>query len=374
MRLYLHWNAGVRGYFIRLLVWRLSRLGIVDAEQHPDQPRDPRILAIFGTMNLRLEAIRKRHDELEPIDNLTEDSFFKPKRSTICSTRGVKEAPFAVDQLVGAVEEDSDEEMSDVAINDEADEAVQNAVNGAPLKKSSIKDVKSMSRMVSWIKGGVGLKKGGDKSKRAVPVAHIDPFDIDAEQNEMPSSPSQQLDDPLEYSNETSTPVDTPWPVHDITPAPSPRDEAPPAEDDVSRRVLARKSIRRSRIATSPSFFAFDFENGLGPPPGSETTDSSDSASINSNLSADTVLPTSPIKRGFPSDPKIAAISPRVSVRFSKRISILPPAALDLFKETGEAVPEIPARFRQEAAPAYDRRLHPYAVRGLRDYEDALGE
>lgn len=37
-------------------------------------------------------------------------------------------------------------------------------------------------------------------------------------------------------------------------------------------------------------------------------------------------------------------------------------------------VPPIPERFRRTIETGYDRRLHPYAVRGLRDYEDALDE
>lgn len=370
VRLYLHWNAGVRGYFIRLLVWRLSRLGIVDAEQHPDQPRDPRILAIFSTMNIRLEAIRKRHDELEPVDNLTDDSFFKPKRSTICSTRGVKEAPFAVDQLVGGVLEQSDEDDMGSDNEEEPQELVRTAPNGAPLsKKNGVKDVPTMVRVVSWLKGGVGRKKGSEKAKRNLPSSKVEPFDLS-----IPPSPSQALDEPQGETHHLSKqdPVDTSWPTQELTPAPTPIN-APDTDDNHLDKMSQRKANRRSRIAASPSFFAFDFENGLGPPPGAEERETSDAASVQSNGTADTMMPVSPIRRSF-SDQKNAALSPRVSVRFSKRISILPPAALDLFKESGEAVPVIPDRFRQTPLPSYESRLHPYAIRGLRDYEDALGE
>ena len=84
--------------------------------------------------------------------------------------------------------------------------------------------------------------------------------------------------------------------------------------------------------------------------------------------------------------------SPRVSKRFSKRASILPPAALDLLKES-EPVPQIPeqwrtpttangansgfpnsAQLREPSPPPYELKQHAYAIRGLREYEDCLDE
>lgn len=64
--------------------------------------------------------------------------------------------------------------------------------------------------------------------------------------------------------------------------------------------------------------------------------------------------------------------SPRVSKRFSKRASILPPPALDLLLESSEPVPQIPKEFQNP--PPYQQHQHPYAVRALREYEDALDE
>lgn len=64
--------------------------------------------------------------------------------------------------------------------------------------------------------------------------------------------------------------------------------------------------------------------------------------------------------------------SPRVSKRFSKRASILPPPALDLLLESSEPVPRIPKEFQNP--PPYAPSQHPYAVRSLREYEDALDE
>jgi hypothetical protein len=89
--------------------------------------------------------------------------------------------------------------------------------------------------------------------------------------------------------------------------------------------------------------------------------------------------------------------SPRVSKRFSKRASILPPQALDLLREgPSEPVPKIPEQYmsptsltgtksttgesalnsaaRPPSPDPYPLRLHPYAIRGLREYEDCLDE
>ena len=91
---------------------------------------------------------------------------------------------------------------------------------------------------------------------------------------------------------------------------------------------------------------------------------SASSTSLNSALPADTTFPHSPLRRSETGADK------RASLRFSKLISILPPAALDSPKDCGEAVPMIPARFLEKQG--YPRALHPYAVRGLRDYENVL--
>lgn len=69
--LFLHWNSGVRGYYMRLLVWRLSRLGVLNAGQ--SQSRSREAINIILTFNHRLDAIRKRHDELSPESDLMAD-------------------------------------------------------------------------------------------------------------------------------------------------------------------------------------------------------------------------------------------------------------------------------------------------------------
>lgn len=318
----------MRGYYVRLLVWRLARIGIVAAEQRPTSARDPRILALFTLLNFRLETIRRRHDELEPLDTLTDDDLFKPKRSTICSTRGVKEAPYAVNEFsIQLPEESDDERAGDVEGRENLSELPQEILrNPTEVKKSST------SRLVSFLKGGLGKAKSGGK---VLPAARIEPFVISA-------SPSTQEALSSTYSAELI-----------------------PENPSIDTESFVEETSTRP---ASPAFFSFEFEGSLSP------RANFDRSSVISSQSADTIFPTSPLRRNI--DPlHHGAASPRVSLRFSKRISILPPAALDLFRESSvDVVPPIPAQYMTSTPQAYPERLHPYAVRGLREYEDALDE
>lgn len=46
---------------------------------------------------------------------------------------------------------------------------------------------------------------------------------------------------------------------------------------------------------------------------------------------------------------------------------------MDLLFESKEPVPSIPQHFKTPLPP-YELRLHPYAIRGLREYEESLDE
>ncbi|SCZ89139.1 BZ3500_MvSof-1268-A1-R1_Chr9g10305 [Microbotryum saponariae] len=417
-RLYLHWNAGVRGYFIRLLVWRLARLGVVDAEQHPDAPRDPAILALFGLMNVRLEAIRRRHDELEPLDTLTDDDMFKPKRSTICSTRGVKEAPFTVDELVGALPEDSEDSDSD------DDEVKQEMFRSSPALTSSSssfpplpgdgsstppssangsggkKGVPSVARVVSWLKGGLGKKQHASGKQSSISSmeelrsnSRINPFILDSV-----ASAKNKLRNPRQ-PNGTGSSASSVRSLSSVDSADSAARSSPEQSDPAWATVPSTPEYGEAADTpmpldprpSSPAFFAFEFEGAAVAPAAAETppivgdsmprSGGAPSISGLSIVSGDTVFPQQPRRRSMLLHGAAGAngsgggtnglVSPRVSLRFSKRISILPPAALDLFRESGAPVPAIPERFRAEV---YDRTLHQYAVRSLREYEDALDE
>ncbi|GAA6060753.1 hypothetical protein JCM10212_003797 [Sporobolomyces blumeae] len=389
-RLFLSYNQGTRGFWIRLLVWRLSRLGVVAKEQNPSLPPDEGILALFGLLNVRLEAIRKRHDQLEPLDDLREDDdLFRPKRSTICSTRGVKEAPWTVDEFAEAVEE----EESDV--EDEPQELVRaippppsstSSAGGGSTKKG---DNKTVSKVVSWLKGGLGKNKKGLKVN-IVPDPQIDPFLVErtatirklngeddsssiVSQQDLPKSTLPTTIETGAVPNEPSRPPASNGPP--ATPEKNGLLSPNAPRRNKSNGSGSSGSDRRSSRPTSPAFFSFEFENGVIT---RSDVDPSVAAAASSNASAEPALPTSPIRRTANAHPDPqAAVSPRVSLRFSKRISILPPAALDLMKKDGRgvtAVPPIPDQYRQSIQAGYDKKFHPYAVRGLRDLEDSYDE
>ncbi|GAA6052088.1 hypothetical protein JCM3770_006625 [Rhodotorula araucariae] len=389
LRLLLHYNGGVRGYWIRLLVWRLSRLGAVAQEQNPDRPPDEAIVALFSLLNVRLEAVRTRHDQLEPKDNLTDDnSLFRAKRSTICSTRGVKEAPWTVAELTDPLEEETDVD------NDDARELVRavspqalGPANGVGTSGSRKNDLKTVAKVVSWLRGGLGKKQGKGPKGLVLPSS----VRADAERGDSlrPGDSSDASSLAAADSPEGLTPLPT---TVETGIVPTKRSRGPRTPDALVNRVqlsppgspqrprgLPRTTSSRSekRRSLNPAFFSFEFENGVVTRSDVEPTVASfgaSAASVSTTGSGDTTLPTSPIRPRHGDGP--VALSPRVSLRFSKRISILPPAALDLLKEAhgSEPVPPIPARFRETVAAGYDKRLHPYAVRGLRDYEDALDE
>ncbi|GAA5861242.1 hypothetical protein JCM1840_003127 [Sporobolomyces johnsonii] len=395
-RLFLHYNTGCRGFMIRLLVWRLSRLGVVAKEQNPNLPPDEGILALFGLLNVRLEALRKRHDQLEPLDDLTdEEDIFRPKRSTICSTRGVKEAPWTVDELAEAVEEedsDVEEEPQELMRSIPPPPSSTSSVGGGSTKKG---DLKTVAKVVSWLRGGLGKKQKGAKVV-PLPESKIDPFTV--ERSATVRRPNHEAQEPFieggasaarsQQSAVPSLPTtietgvvpveDTPKPVTPSGPV-GPHQPSHLLSPTPQRTKSSSRSERRSSRPTSPAFFSFEFENGVVSRSDVDSTVASAASapsSASSTGTADTVFPTSPIRRTANAnvDPQ-SAISPRVSLRFSKRISILPPAALDLLKQEGVVpVPPIPDQYRMSMQQGYDKKLHPYAVRGLRDYEDALDE
>lgn len=221
----------------------------------------------------------------------------------------------------------------------------------------------TVARVVSWLKGGLGSKN----KKPSRGVGYISPPILEDTRPRVEDvtdgDPYGGLDTSSSSSHESGG-----------------TQYAEPAKPEAMVIQLGNPPERRPR-PESDAFFSFEFEGGLAPPdsgsatppstsPTSVSFPNSSAASVNSTLSADTAFPRSPLRRSA-ADPH--GVNARVSLRFSKRISILPPAALDLLKESGEAVPSIPAHFLVRQG-GYAKALHPYAIRGLRDYEDALDE
>lgn len=319
----------------------------------------PEVVSIFNLLNVRLEAVRKRHEQLEPAGNLTtDDTFFRPKRSTICSTRGVKEAPWASDE--GS--DDASTVRDHIAAATSALEAdssrPERLAQSDPIPDKP--DQTAVSKMVSWLKGG--RKQKGGRADRPKPLS----LPIKNGNASAQNWPSAALPTKIE-TGDVQPPRDSSARSQNLSP-PS------PSANLVRSSSSASSSKSEKRKSRGSAFFAFEFENGVVSRADVDPNLLSPSATENGGPGSPAVAGSTSPTRSRNSD-RSAALSPRVSIRFSKRSSILPPAALDLLKSTGiEDVPPIPERFRRTVEIGYDKRLHPYAVRGLRDYEDALDE
>jgi hypothetical protein len=208
-RLFLFWNASVRGYFLRLLVWRVSRLGTA-MDGRPMEIKDPKVISILQLLNFRLEAVRRRHDEIDPLDEMVDtlgatlaegDEHFNPKRSTICSTRGVSDQPWTVDEISPEsieyrVEPGEEVEYSDA---DWYEDSIGSRSGSRDLPSPPRKGVsKEVSKVVSWLKIQLagGRNKSSSKNSRWSPRAppyhgRIEPFDPDQAGANYSPSPSE---------------------------------------------------------------------------------------------------------------------------------------------------------------------------------------
>ncbi|GAA94675.1 uncharacterized protein L969DRAFT_87615 [Mixia osmundae IAM 14324] len=359
-RLFLHWNMSVRGYFMRLLVWRLSGIG-TSVQDNPDSASSERTLALLRVFSLRLESIRRRHDEIDPLDKYDDDDYFRPKRSTICSTQGVSEQPWTVDEIAG----DADMELT--YRSDDASDGDSFRARGA---SRELKDVPGVSRVVGWLKGNL-RKRSTSRTRPGTPVGSLEPFNLHI----IESSPTSSYDiiEPqrdFAQSEDGTASVDQYPSEADV----SAFDDAMTSQTSVSASGSPpvtpkprREALRRSG---SGNFFRFEFENET------PVSDAFDAGKLSPAAKGVAIaprqssigLPTTP----SPKDRRLSrvVVSHRASRRFSKRASILPSPAVAIFTKHGSLVPTIP----DDYTGGYDKRLHQYAIRALRDYEDALIE
>ncbi|KAH9814873.1 hypothetical protein DFH28DRAFT_285138 [Melampsora americana] len=340
--LFLHWNSGVRGYYMRLLVWRLSRLGVLDHSGPQTKSREA--INIILTFNNRLDAIRKRHDDLSPEPEILRnkgDDYLR-KRSTICSTRGVTDQPWAINEL-------PPEEVCAETVNDHSPDPSATTSTEKP----------SVAKVASWLK--VVKKLGGASKGRARHEAGSS-VSIPAGRSELDLIPEQ----PSGRTEESKSPPSTPPPAN--------------ADDAMKTPRKSDSSQRSTQSPDSPTFFKFEFELGAEMP----RSDSFDTPLTTPTPSEipQTIDPTSlqvsPLKplSDNPTAPNSSTPGPRVSSRFSKRVSLLPPVALNLLKDN-EMTPAAPARSfttKPQADVPYNISKHPYAIRALAEYEQSLEE
>ncbi|KAG0142291.1 hypothetical protein CROQUDRAFT_97701 [Cronartium quercuum f. sp. fusiforme G11] len=354
--LFLHWNSGVRGYYMRLLVWRLSRLGVLNPNQPQSKSREA--INIILTFNTRLDAIRKRHDELSPESDLIPpiDDDYRRKRSTICSTRGVTDQPWAINELA-----------PDEVCAETVEDSGREASSGTPSDKPSV------AKVVSWLK--VVKRLGGSSrpktAKNELPIVAITP---------VPAPASSEVD--LREVRRSESSQD-----HPSSPSSTPPSRQVNSDDDESMRTPRKSdsSQRSSHSPDSPTFFKFEFELGAEMPRSDSfdtpiTTPAHSEAVAHPQLADSSTTPPKITTDAVPPNPSTPG--PRVSSRFSKRASLLPPAALNLLRENEilPSVPTIPAALAFPTAKpaqlfvAYPIAQHPYAIRALAEYEQSLEE
>jgi hypothetical protein len=200
-RMFLFWNSSVRGYYLRLIVWRLSRLGI-SADGRPLETKDSNTILILSTLNSRLEGIRRRHDEIDPLSDLPDDDLFDSSRCSVDSTRGVQDQPWIVEELkedpqrAASLDDWEPEEKwtgatrqqepayNSLGVNESEQYEDQRGLSRVGLNKDKV----AVSKMVNWLKV---LKTGKKPARPKVPESRIQPFDVPPSRSNHSASLSQ---------------------------------------------------------------------------------------------------------------------------------------------------------------------------------------
>lgn len=152
--------------------------------------KDPNIIAILQMLNSRLEGLRKRHDEIDPLEDLPDDGLFDATRASVSSTRGVtNQSWFSEELLEGKVfsftddDYESDSDLSDdgtlhtATVPAESSSDIDKAsTDSATLDKPSPKENAKISKVVNWLKVLKPNKRVSNRSKSQ--DGNIEPFGI----------------------------------------------------------------------------------------------------------------------------------------------------------------------------------------------------
>jgi hypothetical protein len=194
----------------------------------PMEIKDPKVISILQLLNHRLEAIRRRHDEIDPLDEMVDtlaatlaegDEHFNPKRSTICSTRGVSDQPWTVDEISPEAVEYRVEPGEEVEYSDEQWYDASEIPPSPPRKGMS----KEVSKVVSWFKvqlaGGRKSAKGGRTGRYMTDHHRIEPFNVDLPGSYSPSPSEVEMTRSFENRAGSSSPPPPPVPKRDDRPS-----------------------------------------------------------------------------------------------------------------------------------------------------------
>lgn len=260
--------------------------------------------------------------------------------STICSTRGVTDQPWAINEL-------PPEEVCTDAVDDRS-------LHSA----SSSSDKPSVTKVVSWLRV---VKKLGGSSKPKGRTDTLSPTSAPTTIPEHKPRPETEFEHRQETALESEVYIESP----STSPALPPNDEL----TTTPRKSASSHRSEPGESPESPTFFKFEFELGAEMPR-SDSFDTPITTPSPSEAPDAPSIQVSPLQTT--PDAKNLATPTRASQQFSKRASLLPSGALTLLREN-EAVPQVPTipeAFRDE----YATPKHAYAIRALAEYEQSLEE
>ncbi|ORY20952.1 hypothetical protein BCR39DRAFT_74335 [Naematelia encephala] len=355
-RLLLFWSQSVRSYVLRLVVFRLGHLHTTkdDGEAHKVEIESVRLL------QTRLDRIKRRHDELEPV-SLGEGVEAVVPLTPIEGSGGMTRSRSTITMVADSPRRGSSNKAERLlglgfGQQESKGEIEVDGVAGSKVGKAT-----------NWLKksfGGASKKRRKDGSTSESPSPNLDSSPLLGTSPNVPrASPSVKQSPLVPSAPSMPSPVS---PHSDDTTG-----SASPTETSTRRprppKITTTSPSAASTSSSSPTAFAFEFELPTMSPR-SDHFDPSPSALANGSPRA---------KRT--SQPP----SPHMSRSFSKRASLLPPStanalAQELAVAAGDNLKrEAEERAKEEKAAqdkGYDKKLHAYAIRMLAELEDAQKE
>lgn len=373
-RLLLFWSQSVRSYVLRLVVFRLGHLHTTkdDGISYEVEIESVRLL------QTRLDAIKRRHDELEPRQPSESEMDLAPRtptapgiprsRSTITMVPDSPQPATRAERLLGlglggpTAEEDKDAKAkSSWWKRTLGGKAATASKTGKKKGSPSLPDVSPLVPAVTLLSSSPTVSGSSPPARSRLEPVLGSPVLLGPPSPSSPSSSSSSSSPYVNGNGNSSGPGSGPSPGLSSSPT-SPggginRRKAPPP------RIATSGPPRTPEAQGAKAAFQFEFEL----PTASPRSDAFDP--ITSPGSPSTGPGTSR-RSSQPASPR-GPTSPHMSAQFSKRSSLLPPStatALDSLGGTGLRVPFIPRD------PGYPKRLHAYAIRMLAELEDAQKE
>ncbi|KAL7423767.1 hypothetical protein Q5752_001351 [Cryptotrichosporon argae] len=404
-RLLLFWSQSVRSYILRLVVFRLGHLHTTSADpaSHAVEIESVRLL------QTRLEAIKRRHDELEPSPGSDASSPSSPLPPSdappLTPTDGSGTGGAGMTRSRSTITMIADSPRTGNVNKAEKLLGLGLGIQDGPRDRE--REVGPEPKKGSWWKRSFGANKR--KKSAGDAAGHVGASPTPPPAPQVPSGDSPKLDrkrTPKLDRGASPAPLGAaalaPAPV--LVPSPALSSPSTNASTSPTDAKGARETMRKPRPpqiytgtgpapvdtdadadvdaaaagvprAHSPSGHSFEFELPTASPR-SDTFDPSPSPRPGT--------PGSPARHAGPSQPPSprGPASPHMSRSFSKRGSLLPPAtarqlALEAEADAGRETPHAGDSTSTHTPPAdkgYDKRLHPYAVRMLAELEDAQKE